>query len=243
MAYPERGSRRTGRWVEIGAALCAVAALSCGVLPRAGAIRPGASDAAPAGELVERFKEEGVRWIRTERDLHRTNGVRISAVDRHRLAAYFPQDLLDRARVVTVEGFENPDFFSLFAEHGEPNPLDLRRARALALVDTILVARASSQGAQRGRLLFHELVHLMQYEVLGLEEYMAGYVESWAENGRRYRDISHEEQAFELAGRFASGEGPFSVEDEVRSRFTSEDSEGFDQLSALASDPPRGALR
>ena len=89
----------------------------------------------------------------------------------------------------------------------------------MALVDTILIARAASESSRRDRLLFHELVHLMQYELLGVEEYMEGYVDSWAENGRRYRDIPHEEQAFELAARFWSGDEPFSVEAEVRSRF------------------------
>lgn len=234
MTYEERGSGGTGRWVVIGAALCALAVLSCGGFPQTGAIRAGAPDAPPDSELVERFKAEGVHWIRAERDLHRSDGEQISEADRHRFGAYFPLDLLDRARVVTVEGFENPDFFSLFKEYGEPHPVDLRRARALALVDTIVVARASSRGAQRDRLLFHELVHLMQYEVLGLEQYMAGYVESWAENGRRYRDISHEKQAFELAARFASGSAPFSVEEEVRTRFESETREVRDSSGHLA---------
>lgn len=158
-------------------------------------------------------------WVRSEREAYRPRALPLSDEERSRLGGYFPREVLDRARVATVKGFENPEFFSVFATYGEPIPVDLRRASGLALVDTILMARAVGGASSRDRLLFHELVHLVQYQVLGLEAYIEGYVESWAENGRSYRSIPHESQAFELASRFSSGAEPFSVEREVRARF------------------------
>jgi len=172
----------------------------------------------PEAELVARFEAEAVAWIRSERESQRPRSAPLPPSAVAEFAAYFPNDLLDRVRLREVRGFENPEFFSIFAAAGEPYPLDLRRARALALVDTILVA-AGAEGSRRRGLLFHELVHVMQFEVLGLEGYMAGYVASWAGNGRSYREIPHENQAFELAARFAAGGEPFSVDDEVRSLF------------------------
>lgn len=171
-------------------------------------------------DLVELFKTEGVVWIHSQRDRHRSRARPLSKRDRLAMAPYFPERVLSAARVRIVDGFENPAFFSHFEERGEPYPLDLRRANAMALVDTILITRASSGLPTRDRLLFHELVHLMQYEALGLEGYMGGYVDSWAQNSRRYRGIPHEEQAFDLAARFwRLRSETFSVEAEVRSLF------------------------
>ena len=179
----------------------------------------GVLEAQPDAELVAQFKKEAVLWIRAERERYRPLALALSEPERRMLAAYFSDETLDRARVLVVDGFENPEFFALFEKHGEPYPVDLTRASGLALVDTILLARTASQNARRGRVLFHELVHLEQYEVLGLEAYMESYVDSWAENGRDYRAIPHEAQAFELASRFGAGGAPFSVEAEVRSIF------------------------
>ncbi len=207
MAQPTR--RRIGRAVLALTSLLAALATSSACT----------DGSAPNPGLVEQFKSKGVLWIRAERDRYHHLAEPLSEQERRALSPYFPQLMLGRARVLVVEGFDNPDFFSIFKESGEPYPVDLRRASAMALVDTILIVRTASESSLRDRLLFHELVHVMQYEVLGLDEYMEGYVDSWARNGGSYRDIPHEEQAFELASRFSSRGEPFSVETEVRSRF------------------------
>ncbi|MCP4202800.1 MAG: hypothetical protein GY769_12810 [bacterium] len=174
----------------------------------------------PDADLVELFKHEGVAWIRAQREHYRPRATPLSEEDRDKLSAYFSQQVLDRARVLVVRGFDNPGFFSVFEERGEPHPIDLRRASAMALVDTILVAKSAAGGPLRDRLLFHELVHMVQYELLGLEDYMDRYVDGWAQSGRDYREIPHERQAFDLAARFRRSAGDaFSVETEVRSRF------------------------
>lgn len=211
MAHPT--TRGTGRQVFASASLLAAMAIS------AACIDDNVPDARPDAWLIERFKSEAVLWIRAERERNHRMAAPLSEQDRRALSPYFPRDVLGSARILVVEGFANPDFFSIFEESGEPYPVDLRKASAISLGDTILVARAASESSLRDRLLFHELVHTMQYEILGLEEYMEGYVEGWARNGRRYRRIPHEEQAFELATRFWSGAEPFSVEAEVRSLF------------------------
>lgn len=179
-----------------------------------------ARDSVAWSELTERFKSEAVLWARSERERFRPLAAPLPEPDRLALAAYFSPGLLDRARVLVVEGFDNPPFFAIFEEQDAAYPVDLRRASGLALVDTILIASKASTGARRDQLLFHELVHLVQYEVLGLERYMEGYVNGWAENGRDYRAIPHERQAYELARRYDNQSEPFSVEDEVRSLFS-----------------------
>lgn len=191
------------------------------VLAIALGVYPGSSGASGASANIEPgeirlFKVEGARWIREQRDRYRPEGRPLTEEERRLVGSFFSESVLDRARIVILDRFENPDFFSVFDEAGLPYPLDLTRASGLALVDTILVS-PRSQGSKT--LLFHELVHLAQYDFLGLEEYMEGYVDGWAEGGRSYRTIPHERQAFELASRFARGSEPFSVAEAVRAEF------------------------
>jgi hypothetical protein len=173
-----------------------------------------------AGEETRLFKQEGARWIREQRERHHPHGAPLGRRERRLFSGYFPLRLLDAARVRVVERFENPAFFRIFEQANEAYPIDLREASGLALIDTILIARRANQPRSRDGLLFHELVHLVQYDVLGLEDYMELYVDSWLEGGRRYREILHEQQAYELAARFRRSDvRRFSVEAEVRARF------------------------
>ncbi len=158
---------------------------------------------------------EGTAWVQAQRDRHRPNARELKPEEKHRLAGFFTPEILDLARVQEVRMIENPAFFSVYEDAGRPLPLDFSGASGLALRDTILVV-PSPPGLS---LVFHELVHVVQDHVLG-ERYLEIYVKSWAEGGGRYRAIAHEDQAFELQGRFRADPGKvFSVEDEVRRRF------------------------
>jgi hypothetical protein len=67
-----------------------------------------------------------------------------------------------------------------------------------------------------GRLLFHGLVHVVQYEKLGLAEFAAKYVKGFLIGGS-YPAIPLEMNAYELDARFAvAPTKPFSVADEVQ---------------------------
>jgi hypothetical protein len=214
----------TSRWLAATAVFCC--SISCGAGSGSGSARHSSSDAGRAGtrsdgELIALFESEGAAWIRAERARYRPLAAPLSEADRRRFSPYFPQKLLRDARLLEVVGFENPEFFSIFEDAGEARPLDLRQASALALVDTILITEGASASSSRDRVLFHELVHLVQYDAMGLDEYMRRYAEYWAGNGHSYRGIRHEIQAFELADRYWAGGEPFSVESEVRAAFRS----------------------
>lgn len=66
------------------------------------------------------------------------------------------------------------------------------------------------------RLLFHALVHVVQYAVLGLETYLELYVRAFTHIGS-YASVPLEVQAFRLDQRYTENPSSvFSVEDEVR---------------------------
>jgi len=66
------------------------------------------------------------------------------------------------------------------------------------------------------RLLFHELVHVVQYEKLGVVEFASKYVKGFLSGGS-YEAIPLEMNAYELDARFAAAPAKgFSVASEVQ---------------------------
>jgi hypothetical protein len=82
---------------------------------------------------------------------------------------------------------------------------------AITFVDTVV-----SHEAFTANLLFHELVHVVQYAKLGLKEFAAKYVRGFL-NGGSYEAIPLEMNAYELDARFAAApQKAFSVVGEVQ---------------------------
>ena len=87
---------------------------------------------------------------------------------------------------------------------------DFEHMAAITFVDTVV-----SQEPFTGRLLSHELVHVVQYERLGLPEFAGKYVRGFLSGGS-YEAIPLEMNAYELDARFAAAPArPFSVGLEV----------------------------
>ena len=103
-------------------------------------------------------------------------------------------------------------------------PLDFRDMTGITFVDTIAISKRflSKSAVALLELLFHEMVHVVQYSILGVERFVPEYVQGWARSGERYDAIPLEVQAYQLQAQFASGfPTAFSVEDAVRARFGS----------------------
>jgi len=68
------------------------------------------------------------------------------------------------------------------------------------------------------QLIFHELVHVVQYRLLGVDEFARLYVRGYLHSG--YEGTPLEVCAYELDGRFIMGSVGFDVETEVREWIT-----------------------
>jgi len=178
----------------------------------------------PQGPEFEELVQQATAWIQEERDLHLPEARALTEREKTRLAPFFPAEILDSARIRFVPRFKNPDFLAALAEPGEAPPLDLRTANAMALDDTILALEhlVEPQGEPWLALLFHELVHVVQYKTLGTPAFIRSYIQSLEDANFDYFKIRHEAQAYELQHRFEArpGEG-FSVVDEVEGKFPS----------------------
>ena len=160
----------------------------------------------------------GAGWVKAQRERFRSLGAPVAAADRSALVPYFDPGLLDLVRVASVPMIENPAFYRELEQAGYGIPLDFRQMAGITFNDTVLVARSLNLGGEPwASLLFHELVHVVQYRTLGVDEFIARYVLGWAANGFDYSAIPLEQDAYDLQRRFEAGES-FSVELEVSRR-------------------------
>lgn len=164
--------------------------------------------------------KEVAGYIERQRQTYRQRAVPLDPNERAVMQPFFPASCLDSTRVVVLSGqrVTNPPFYGELIKMGfEAISLpDFKRMTAITFVDTVV-----SHAPFTERLLFHELVHVVQYEKLGLPEFAAKYVRGFLSGGS-YEAIPLEVNAYELDARFAAAPAkPFSVEAEVEA-WTSE---------------------
>lgn len=153
------------------------------------------------------------RYIREQQAYFAPIGSPLKEDQRLAVASFFSSELLSQVRVVKVEPQRAPD-----------DPL-LREAKALGITNAAELTHATSQtfydvvvfhGELTQRSLFHALVHVVQFNVLGLEQYTDLFVRSFAQT-RLTSKVPLETHAFALEAGFAEGPAkPFSVEEKVR---------------------------
>jgi hypothetical protein len=140
-------------------------------------------------------------YIERQRQTYRLRAVPPDRNQKTTMQPFFPESTLDSARVVVLAGerVSNPPFYGDLMKMGfEASSLpDFAEMAAITFVDTVV-----SHEPVTDRLLFHELVHVVQYDKLGLAEFAAKYVTGFLMGGS-YEAIPLERNAYELDGRFA----------------------------------------
>lgn len=131
-----------------------------------------------------------------------------------RLPRYFPADVLASAKVVYLDTLPLPALASMglgdFA-HFLQGDID-----GITYLDTIYIK--TSRKADPA-LLFHELIHVLQWRLLGPERFLAVYAEGLARSG--YRESPLEDMAYRAEGRFKSSNKAFDAEALVRQELRS----------------------
>jgi hypothetical protein len=103
-----------------------------------------------------------------------------------------------------------PILYPLVKILGIAGLLEMSSIGAITLVDVVAYPEELDCGT-----LFHELVHVVQYRVLGLKRFAELYVKGFLSGGG-YEGIPLERQAYELGARFDSDpRQAFSVEEDV----------------------------
>jgi hypothetical protein len=167
-------------------------------------------------EQVEWFIQQVAAYIDGQQQTYRGRAVALSPKQRATMHPFFPALTLDSARVEVLAGerVNNPPFYRELLKMGFeagslPNFADMA---AITYLDTVVFNESFTD-----RVLFHELIHVVQYEKLGLAEFAAKYVKGFLSGGS-YEANPLEMNANQLDTRFATTPTkPFSVADEVKS--------------------------
>jgi hypothetical protein len=160
--------------------------------------------AAAVGPLV-------ARYIAAQRDRLALTAMPLSEVSKLRLRQHFSDADLERVRIVQADPLPIPDppLYPLLRwlrlDLPEPSLLE-------AITLDYLIAAREEMGLP---LLFHELVHVVQFRVLGVKAFSRLYVRGFFAAGG-YHAIPLERCALEMEQRYLTTKEPFDVELEVR---------------------------
>jgi hypothetical protein len=159
-------------------------------------------------ELITFFIENAIHWVGEQRYIHRHHARDLTDAGKDKFGSFFGPEILDIVSIRLVPVIENPGFYSDIRDLQLPRLLDFNTAQGITFKDTILISdRFVRTDSLVKAILFHELVHVVQYRVLGLEQFISCYVQSWFENGFSYHAIPLEAQAHALQERFERDPG------------------------------------
>jgi len=165
-------------------------------------------------QQIARVIQQVAAYIEQQRQIYRAVAVALDDRQTAAMQPFFTASAVDSTRVTVLSGqrASNPPFYVEFIRMGfEAGSLpDFALMKAITFVDTVI-----SHELLTDTLLFHELVHVVQYEKLGVPDFATKYVKGFLRSGS-YEAIPLEMNAYELEARFAAAPTKtFSVEAEV----------------------------
>ena len=144
-------------------------------------------------------------WIRQTLAEHASAARPVTSLGFKRLPHYYDEPMLTSTKVVFVPKVPVPPLSAMGLDRfGDFERMD---AAGITYLDTYFV-RADHDPDES--LHFHELVHVIQWRLLGPERFLALYADGLERFG--YRDSSLEVMAYTLQDRFERGTQPFGVE-------------------------------
>ncbi len=144
------------------------------------------------------------RWIQHTLSQHAASAKPVASCGFSRLPHYYNGNILAGAKVVVVPRVPVPPLTAMgLTRFGDFERMDMA---GITYFHTYFVR---SDEARRESLHFHELVHVVQWGVLGAERFLASYADGLERFGYRHSPL--EEMAYDLQTRFDDDPRPFDV--------------------------------
>lgn len=145
----------------------------------------------------------GATWIRSQRQHLRPRARPLTSAERAAFALHLSAATLRAARIVVVRSIDAPRPLNGPRWLRLAGLVEFTGLEALTLGDTIALARRRMPAPESVMpLLFHELVHVVQFHQFGIEGFVRRYIEGWVDHHHAYKRIPLEKQAFDLEARF-----------------------------------------
>ena len=140
-----------------------------------------------------------MQWISATLKSHESQAQPVAAFGFAHLRHYYRPELLASARVVVVDQLPVPPLAAMgLSQYAE---MERIHRGGITYLDTYFVTRGESVIES---LHFHELIHVVQWRILGPEEFLARYADGLDRFG--YRNSPLEVVAYNAQARFDAGE-------------------------------------
>jgi len=146
--------------------------------------------------LLQKFEE----WLFQQRRIHLIKARALSNEEKLRLNRYFEKRILGLTRIASVNRISNPEFYDELRRREIPIPVDFTSAAGFTLIDCVLLRRDLGSIST----LFHEMVHVVQFDLLGVKKLIELYLADLMKKG--YQNVLFERQAYDLTAKFTRGE-------------------------------------
>ena len=163
---------------------------------------------------VQKFYPLLFDWLRATLAMHSKAARTVASCGFSRLPLYFTDRTLVSAKVVLVDQLPFPPLSSW----GLTRFADLERGNfnGITFLDTFFLKRSQSKNEA---IYFHELIHVIQWRVLGPEKFLVAYADGLERCG--YRDSPLEAMAYDAEAAFTSRAPAFDAEQWVTAKLTS----------------------
>jgi hypothetical protein len=153
-----------------------------------------------ANDIIPRLHKalpQAKAWIDQFLVAHEGTAQPVSSLRSSRLAACFPAEFLETSKIVPVDRVTFPPVESFGLS--EFAPLHEMEFEGITFKNTIFVRRDRKYEG----LYFHELVHVVQWARLGVDDFLLAYAAGLAQQS--YRDTPLEDMAYNLQAKFEAG--------------------------------------
>jgi hypothetical protein len=144
-------------------------------------------------------------WIRQTITEHEDAGKIVASKGLKRLPLYFSQDLLNTTKVVTISRVPIPPLSSM----GLHRFRDFERGDfdGVTYLNTYFIKRTKAADEE---LHFHELIHIVQWRLLGPERFLKLYADGLERYG--YRESPLEKMAYAAQAEFSGSKQAFDAQ-------------------------------
>lgn len=177
--------------------------------------------------LIKKLNLLGYNWVCQVRNKYIVTARKLTLEERRAMSGFYEPSILDLTRIKMVPVIENPPFQDVLIRRGIHNPLDFTKMAGTTFIDCILFSEnnisqknISPNSNAWFFLLFHELVHVVQYDYLGAENFIRLYVKELANNNFEYdKCLPLECLAYKLQEEYERASNCiFSVRDQVANK-------------------------
>ncbi|MBI4397696.1 MAG: hypothetical protein HY586_01050 [Candidatus Omnitrophica bacterium] len=157
------------------------------------------------------------RWVGKQKKVFYSLGKPLGEKEKQGLAGFFEPALLEHVKIVYLERLHPASLLTQARLWLLKIIFRKQHLAGLTLGGCVFVTDSIQTGEKINlSILFHELVHVTQYELLGIKEFLKQYLTSWAYHEYSYPQIALERVAYGLTHHFETFPGkPFSVKERV----------------------------